>query len=107
MIPESYKETNRYGSAWGRFCMVLAIAPPDEVDPEIAQWFAQFNQDTWENDHEFITDFPKWVQDFAETCMYGVNNKLFGPHTNDAIVVAAFSMNEQLHNWMEKGYYQQ
>ena len=43
----------------------LSKAPPNELEEECRAWFEQFGPYTWENEDDFIADFPELGMNFG------------------------------------------
>ncbi len=43
----------------------LSKAPPNELEEECRVWFEQFGPYTWENEDDFIADFPELGMNFG------------------------------------------
>lgn len=84
---------------------LLGQAPPDQLDESARQWFAQFNEQTWLNEDEFIADFSELAYNFALLAEEVRAEGKASAFVMDSFMVLALQMMEDLKDLAALGYF--
>ncbi len=83
----------------------LAKAPPSEMEDEVRVWFAQFDKYTWEDEDDFIADFPELGTNFGLLASDCTNEGLCSAFVITAFGVIAEGMLDDLRVLRGLGYF--
>ena len=84
----------------------LARAPEQELaDPQAREWFAQFDEDTWLSDDDFISEFPHLGLSFSNIADEVRRNGQASAFVLESFTVISLHMLDDLRILTMMGFY--